>query len=426
MIKKTICLALALVLAFSCVACGNKSAAADKIELEVIISQYGSYTQQWWEAFETSFETDNPDIDLKIEVVNWDDLYTVVNTRISTNQTPDILNIDTFADYVADELLMPAEEYTSDALKANIYPSFWEASSVDGTLWGLPILASVRTLFTNMDLLKEAGIDAPPATWDEIMAASEAIQNTFGGSVVPWALDISTDEGQAAFSYYSWNNGGDFVNENGEWTLNSEANIEAMHFIKTLFDSGYCNSNPYNDMIYALQDAFAAESLAMIIAPCNLYDLAGSVNFEVSAIPTNGKNEAVPMGVCDRLLVFKDEKAADQEARTAAITKFFDYFYECEKYSEYMVFEGFLPVTIDSSELLSQNADKFTKSGSGDPGDSEYFAMFCELLESCRFYPAGKTEWIDVKQGVIDAEQRMCQGEDAETLLNALQAELTN
>ena len=125
MIKKTICLALALVLAFSCVACGNKSAATDKIELEVIISQYGSYTQQWWEAFETSFETDNPDIDLKIEVVNWDDLYTVVNTRISTNQTPDILNIDTFADYVADELLMPAEEYTSDALKANIYPSFW-------------------------------------------------------------------------------------------------------------------------------------------------------------------------------------------------------------------------------------------------------------------------------------------------------------
>lgn len=424
--KKIISLLLVFVLVLGIAGCSSTSSNADgKTKLDVVISQYSSHTQKWWQAFEKSFEAANQDINLNIEVINWDDLYSVINTRISTKQAPDILNIDTFADYVADDLLMPADEYVSDALKAKIYPSFWNSSNIDDTVWAVPILASVRTLFSNIDILKKAGIDTPPATWDEILTASEAIEKACNGTVVPWALDLSTDEGQAAFSYFAWNNGGNFVDENGNWALNSEENIEALEFIKRLYDSGYCNANPYTDTIYPLQDAFAAGSLAMIIAPCNLYDFSRSINFEVSHIPTNGDSTPVSMGVCDRLLVFKDEKEANQDARTAAITKFFDYFYECEKYSEYMVYEGFLPVTSDSSELLSKNAEKFTKGGSEDPGESAYFSMFCEMLESCRFYPAEKTEWIDVKQGIINVEQRMCQGEKIETLINELQKTVT-
>ena len=34
---------------------------------------------------------------------------------------------------------------------------------------------------------------------------------------------MTTDEGQAAFAYYTWNNGGGFVDEDGNWALNSEA-----------------------------------------------------------------------------------------------------------------------------------------------------------------------------------------------------------
>ena len=95
------------------------SAEAEKVTLDIIISQYGNYTQEWWKEFEANFEEANADIDLNIEIVSWNDIYTVVNTRISTNEQPDILNISGFADYVADDLLMPAEEYVSDELQAN-------------------------------------------------------------------------------------------------------------------------------------------------------------------------------------------------------------------------------------------------------------------------------------------------------------------
>ena len=41
---------------------------------------------------------------------------------------------------------------------------------------------------------------------------------------------MTTDEGQAAFAYYIWNNGGDFTDADGNWTLNSDANVEAIEF----------------------------------------------------------------------------------------------------------------------------------------------------------------------------------------------------
>ena len=396
------------------------SAEGEKVTLDIIISQYGNYTQEWWKEFESNFEAANEDIDLNIEIVSWNDIYTVVNTRISTNEQPDILNISGFADYVADDLLMPAEEYVSDELQANFVPSFWESNEIDGTVWALPILASCRALFCNMDLLNGAGIDAAPTTWDEVLTACQAIKDTYGDEIVPWVLDISTDEGQAAFAYYTWNFGGGFVDENGDWALNSAENVQAVEFIKTLIDSGYCNSAPFTDTRYPLQDAFSAGTLAMMIGPMNMVSSDSTVNYEAADLP----GEQVALGVCDQLMVFKDEEAGD--ARTAAITKFFDAFYEVETYSDYMVYEGFLPATQDASDNLAKNAEKYIVGGTEDvTGNSEYFATFCAVLPNCQFYPMQKAEWMDVRNGVIDVEQQVCSGTtDAQSALDKLQSEV--
>lgn len=389
----------------------------DGVTLDIIISQYGNYTQDWWTEFEKNFEEANEGIDLNIEIVSWNDIYSVVNTRISSDEQPDILNISGFADYVADNLLMPAEDYVSDELKANFIPSFWESNDMDGTIWAIPILASCRALFCNMELLKKAGVENPPATWDEVLAACKAIQEEFGSDIVPWGLDISTDEGQAAFSYYTWNFGGGFVDENGDWALNSKENVEAVEFIKSLYTAKVCNSAPFTDTRYPLQDAFSAGTLAMMIGPMNMVASDSEVDYVVADLP----GEKIPLGVCDQLMAFKDEEAG--EARTEAITKFFDAFYECETYSDYMVYEGFLPATQDASDNLAANAEKYKVGGSDDAtGDSEYFKTFCAVLPTCQFYPMQKAEWMDVRNGVIDVEQQVCEGTaSAQEALDKLQ-----
>ena len=135
--------------------------------------------------------------------------------------------------------------------------------------------------------------------------------------------------------------------------------------------------------------------------------------------------EGIGLGVCDQLMVFKDEEAGD--ARTAAITKFFDAFYEVETYSDYMVYEGFLPATLSASDNLAANAENYIVGGTEDKtGSSEYFATFCATLPTCSFYPMQKAEWMDVRNGVIDVEQQVCSGTTtAQEALDALQASVT-
>jgi len=442
--KKFLAVMLALVTALSLTACGGSPAASapaaskpaasapastpapsgEKTALNVIISQYGNYTQEWWTQFEKDFEAANDTVDLNIEIVSWNDIYSVVSTRIQSKQQPDILNISGFADYVADDLLMKAEDYTSEEVQKKIIPSFWESNAIDGTVWALPILASCRALFCNMDLLNEAGITAIPKTWDDVLAACQAVKDKFGDSVVPWGLDISTDEGQAAFSYYSWNFGGGYVDGDGNWALNSAENVQAVEYIKKLIDSGYCNSAPYTDTRYPLQDAFSAGTLAMMIGPMNMVAADSTVNYQSADLPTaTGKSTA--LGVCDQLMVFKNDKAPDQAARTEAIKAFFDFFYDCERYSDYMVFEGFLPATLDSSDYLAANAEKHKVGGSDATGNSEYFKTFCALLPNCQFYPMSKAEWMDVRNGVIEVEQQVCQGlVSAQDALDNLQSNI--
>ncbi len=382
--------------------------AAEKVDLNVIAAQYGQNTAEWWANFVTEFNAANEGINLNVEVVSWNDIYTVVNTRIQNGEAPDILNIDVFADYQADGLLLPAKDYVSEETYAKMYESFLAQSDIDGTVWAIPDLASARAMYYNADILEAAGVQ-PPTTWEELKAACEAIK-AYDDTIYPWGIDMTTDEGQAAFAYYTWNNGGGFVDENGDWALNSPENVEAVQFAIDLVNAGYTNSDPANDTRYDLQDMFGAGKIAMVIAPNSLptYIAEGGyeVNYGVASIPCN-KGESVSAGVMDRFMCF-DNGYTDEEL--AAVKTFFDYFYEDERYSDWVLMEGFLPATVAGGEAIAA-AD-------------ESMAAWVDIVGSSKFYPTAKAEWADVKQGVIDVEQNALLGEDIQTLLDDLQAEI--
>lgn len=150
-------IALAMVLAMTASMAQPVLAADSKTTLDVIISQYGTQTQTWWTQFEKDFEAENPDIDLNVEIVSWNDLYTKVNTLVANNNAPDILNIDVLADYVADDLLMPATEYASEDLQAKFFRhSGKQAQSMilytHYRSWHPAVLSSI----TKISLMKQA------------------------------------------------------------------------------------------------------------------------------------------------------------------------------------------------------------------------------------------------------------------------------
>jgi multiple sugar transport system substrate-binding protein len=436
-LKKFIALTLSMATALSVAACGSspsssesndkqdaqteaddkadteaddkEEASGDKIELSVIAAQYGQNTADWWKTFETDFEKDNSGIDINVEVISWNDISTTVNTRVANNQAPDILNIDVFADYQADDLLLPAQDYVSEETYGKMYEAFLEQSNVDGTIWAIPDLASARAMYYNKDILEGAGVTAPPTTWDELTEACKKIKEKYP-DVYPWGIDMTTDEGQAAFAYYIWNNGGDFTDADGNWTLNSPENVAAIEYAIQLIKDGYTNSDPANETRYDLQDMFGTGKVAMMIAPNSLptyvKDGGNEVNYGMAPIPNNN-GTSVSAGVMDRFMCF-DNEYSDEELE--AIKTFFDYFYEDERYSAWVEMEGFLPATKTGGETLAAK--------------DESMAEWIDIVGSCKFYPTAKTEWADVKQGVISAEQNALLGESVQEQLDNLQAEI--
>ena len=125
--KKRIFAALMAVTMIASMSTAAMASEGEKVDLNVIAAEYGQNTKAWWEDFVTAFNEDNPGINLNVEVVSWNDIYTVVNTRIQGNNAPDILNIDVFADYQADGLLLPAQDYVSEETYAKMYPSSWSS-----------------------------------------------------------------------------------------------------------------------------------------------------------------------------------------------------------------------------------------------------------------------------------------------------------
>ena len=407
--KKIIALLLVLVMVLSLAACGAKKADDGKATVTMIAAQYGNETANWWAEFETKFEAANENIDLVVDVVSWNDIYTVVNTRIANGEQPDLLNIDGFADYQADGLLLPASEWVSEETYAKFFPSFLDQSVVDGVVWAVPDLASARALYYNADILAAAGVEVP-TTWDELRAACEAIK-AYDASIYPWGVDMTTDEGQACFAYYAWNNGGDFTDANGNWVLNSAENAEAVNFIVSLVKEGLTNSDPTTETRYDLQEMFAAGKVAMMIGPNQISkycEANGGINYGVASLPTNGNKAGASVGVMDRIMCFAEEKRSDAEK--AAITAVVDAFYDDQPYSEWVLMEDFLPATSTGNKLCAE----------ANPG----MTAWIDVIGSAKFYPAAKAEWMDVKLGVIDVLQQTLLGGDAQALLDALQADI--
>jgi len=412
----SILLALAMVLGL----CGLAHA-DDQIELDVIICEYGNNTRDWFLGsgmngtnFVDLFSAANPDIKLNLEVVSWSDVHKEVSTRISNNNAPDILNIDTFSEFVADGLLMPVKDYCPEDLYQDFFPAFMDESVIDGTVWAVPDLASARALYYNTAIFEEVGVEVP-TTWAELKDVCAAIKDFYNGEVYGIGIDMTEDEGQVTFAYFTWGNNGGFTDADGNWALNSDANVEAVEFMMDLINSGYANPSPSTQTRYELQDLFGAGKMAMCFAPNQLPQYLAEKGFDIpfatADIPHNEGATGSSVGVMDRVMAFKDDSAPDQAARNDAIGRFLKFFYDPQNYVGWVSMETFLPAVNSAVGALVE----------ADPS----FQAWLNVLANCRFYPAANAKWADVRNGVVvDVEQRALTGEEVRPLLDALQTKI--
>src|SRR5690554_3333765 len=109
--KQMHAVALVAVGALALTACaGDGADDGGKTTLDLLVPTYSDQTKALWEGVIADFEATHDDIDVTLQVESWENINDVIRTKVQSDQAPDVLNIDAFAGYVADDLLYSADE----------------------------------------------------------------------------------------------------------------------------------------------------------------------------------------------------------------------------------------------------------------------------------------------------------------------------
>ncbi len=164
--------------------------------------------------------------------------------------------------------------------------------TLDGEFTSMPWNTSSAIWFSNMNLLTEAGIDAPPATWAELDAACEAVMALADAPEYCWSFP---NHGWFFEQWLAQQNGEFANNGNGrdaratEVTFNSEAGLAVLQWMDEQVAKGYLyySGAQGGDSWSTVDQAFLGGQVAMAAyssSDTRVYTDTGAENgFEVLA-----------------------------------------------------------------------------------------------------------------------------------------------
>jgi len=175
-----------------------------------------------------------------VEAVPWGDAYAKALTATSAGEGADII-IGGMSWGIslggAGGMVNLAEQFPDDlsTIKEANNPAFMGAiSSVDGSVYGLPYNADFTMMYYIPEILTEAGIETPPATWDELVSAIEALQAAGkDGISIDWGGPVSW----LTYQTFLAQAGGSWYNESCTASaVNSEEGLAALEYWTALFE----------------------------------------------------------------------------------------------------------------------------------------------------------------------------------------------
>ncbi len=369
--------------------------------IDLLVPSYSDGTQALWEGIISDFEAENTDVKIKLEVQSWENINDVVRTKVQSDEAPDVLNIDAFAGFVGDDLLYPAADVVSAETLDDFQDSFKENATIDGTQYGLPLIASARTMFVNTDLLEKAKVAAIPKTWDELLEASKKISD-LGGGVSGYGMPLGNEEAQAETSIWTFGAGGSW-GDTEKLTIDTPESQEAVSFMKKMIDDGATQPDPGSTDRTPLINVFVQGKLGFIEAlPPTVAQIKTDnpkLKYELAPIPTKD-GSPVTLGVADHLMAFEND--GDKQE---AIKAFLDYFYSADVYTNFVTTEKFLPVTESGAEAFSDEALK----------------VFLDALPDAKFYPSNNPNWSAAQGAFQSLIGQIDQGKSAKDVLASIQ-----
>lgn len=217
-----------------------------------------------------------------------------ISIMTASDSLPDVMDVDNTdtANYAQMGILADlTSRVTSEIEMDQYYEGVLNNSMWDGKYYGLPFTANDLALYCNMDLLNQAGVDAIPTTWDEMLDACAKLKQ-IGVTGFGIAANQSTD---TSFQMWPvlWSQGVDYTD------LGSQNTIDALNFYKSMAENGYMTTEAIQYASGDNANQFIAGNIAMIIdGPWRLRSVESGVdfNFKVASIPAGSAGQITVLG----------------------------------------------------------------------------------------------------------------------------------
>jgi multiple sugar transport system substrate-binding protein len=198
-----------------------------------------------------AFNQANPNIKVKMTVMEWKDYYAKLPTAVSSGRGPAVavMHVDSLATNAARNVIEPLDDVaTALELKQEDFADVvWKAGEYDGKRYGIPLDVHPLGFFYNKTVMEKAGLDPakPPMTGDAYLAALEQLKGK--GVQGHWASPFLFTGGLSIYALI-WQFGGDlFDAEASKAIWNADPGIKALTWFVDLVKNGHSPKNVGQD-----------------------------------------------------------------------------------------------------------------------------------------------------------------------------------
>ena len=182
-----------------------------------------------------AFMEEFPDVNVEVTAVPWDNAHDRLVNAIAAGDVPDVSMIGTtwMGEFATMGGLAPTPESIDPA---QFFEGAWNTTVVDGVSYGVPWYVETRLIYYRTDLAEEGGFNQAPASWEELTQLAQATVD--GGAEYGISLQPGGTGAWQTFMPFFWQAGGEILDEESNFTLDSEACVEALAFYDSFFEEG--------------------------------------------------------------------------------------------------------------------------------------------------------------------------------------------
>ncbi|MCL2472455.1 MAG: extracellular solute-binding protein [Treponema sp.] len=223
-------------------ATGSSGGSSSPVTINALFMKQAGYSEDDINPITAQFEKDNPGIKVNQTWVAYEELQPKILAAAASGGL-DVIPGDCI--WTAQFAQAGLVKDLTTQIKALNLDDIWQGAidsiMYKGKYYGIPFLNDVKYLFYNKKMLQDAGISAPPKTWDEFIQQCQIIKQK---GIVQYPVAWCWSQAEALICDYtaiSGGFGGQFTDANGNPTLNTPQNKAALDFMYGTIQSGLTN-----------------------------------------------------------------------------------------------------------------------------------------------------------------------------------------